>query len=1186
MKTRSSFLKKKKNLIIAIWLLISIVISTTLVILFLKQDDSSNAAEIEKNLANGSNSQTESNNNESSEILNNENKSNDNNEENNIQSANSDITNVNNENINIMNQNNVNNNANNNVNNNDNNNANNNANNITNNNVNNNVNNNTNTNTNNNANNNTNNNHNNNEDNNTNNNVELEETVTYEDKLISEDFLVGWTPISILGVVKSAERNLYTPQLEIEKHSYSEREFSFVNNKLELKESKNDYVFAGETILYEITVKNIGDRDVNNIRIYDSAPEQTTLKQVDSSTKIDEKGIMCWTVNIPKYTEVKVRFFVTVNENAKGTIRNTALVNAEETNETQNPIIEIKKEVAQTEPLYEGDSIDYTITVTNTGDIDTTVNVQDNLPTEITYVRDTANLGAELIEENGIQILKWNNILLSKGETKKFIFQGIVNELPNEVFNKEILNIAIVNDKQTNEVKNEVVKPNITREKKTSIDGNVHEGDRITYTIIAGNTGTGAKTIEIEDRAPEGTTFEKIENYEDLATPIIENGKTVGMKWNVELQPGDSKEFKFSVIVNNLPEGTYTKEIKNTALVDKIETNEVKNEVVKPYITREKKTSVDGNVHEGNTITYTIIAGNIGTEAKTIEIEDGVPEGTTFGRIESYEDLATTITDDNGNTIGVKWNITLLPGEINKEFKFSVTVNDLPEGTYTKEIKNTALVDKIETNEVKNKVVKPHITKLKSSVPASGTQVKFGEIITYIITVNNTGSCEKEVNIIDNIPANTEYVSAENNAQEIESNGKVTQVKWTDTIFPNKPKEFKFKVRVTGNVTETINNVAFVDDLPTNEITHKIVKTIQAEGRSTGKNIVVVLDLSSSMLKEPGSDEYPSSLISTSKLALAKSAVNTFVSNTLNENYGNTITLITYNYDTYENAKKGLQKCDADYRTAYWKRFENNNAVKPYIGVKVLAQKSSNETEIKNSVNNIKLEYPLLTNVYAGLAKTNEIVNQLKANEPNKDVAVVFIGDGKSSYSTEAAAYANTKGDTGCGFYTKEDTINNKIPNMAKEIKKKATIYTVEYAVPQKEKEDAKKIFEIISTNSSTRHEVADNVSTKTLDALNKELSKIATEIGKPETETQTTNANGIVRFTIPNKGNIFVSDKQKLIVEYGTQKIEISNLNELKNGKYSSQGIQYDATNRQLIIDATKFPADSNISVKYYYTK
>ena len=1118
-----------------------------------------------------------------------------------------------------------------------------------------------------------------------------QEFFTYRDKLVSEDFLVGWTPITVKALIQTSENELNVPELKINKKSYTEADIIYKDEGIVFpEETRYTYTRPEEKIFYEINVANISKIDAKNIRVYDAIPEGTTLFQKPENAEF-ENGKLTWTINIPAETEVSLRFIVTVNkEKTSGTIRNFAIVNGDKTNETENPVITYKKSVKQTEPLHEEEIIDYTISITNTGEVDTIVKqVEDTIPEGITYRQNSASHNGNYNEED--RKITWYDIPLLKNETVEITFKATVDKLPEGIYSKTIKNIAIVDGDNTNEVINEVVKPHITRLKENNpVEAeNLHEGDTITYKITAGNDGTEAKTIKIEDEAPEGTTLKEIitaggskigekgvvwenitlnpgdsktfefsvtvnnlarkeygatikntakvdgedtnevinhvikphitrskiawpifgklhENDEitymifagnngtetkiidisdeiPLGTTYVQNtadnggvyvaGKKSKIIWkNVTLAPNDVKMFTFKIKINKLPEGVYEATIKNIAIVDGENTNEVNHEVVKPHITRLKANNPveTENLHEGDTITYKITAENDGAEAKTIKIEDEAPEGTTL------KDIITAGGSKVGEK-GVVWeNITLNPGD-SKTFEFSVTVNNLPEKEYGKTIKNTAKVDGKDTNEVTNHVVKPHITAEKVSNPKTGSTVKYGEIITYTIKVKNDGTETKTVDITDNIPLNTEFDSVQDEGTTITNNGKVTGVKWTKTIPANTttPITVSFKVKVTGNVAQKIENKAIVDNEETNKTEHKIVKDIKITTKSyTGKNVILVLDLSSSMLDKTSNGK--------TRLEVLKKEANKFIDNIL-VNTNNTITLITFNYDSYDNAIKNSQELDRRYKTTYEANLRSLN--RAFVGTTVQKRNSNNATDLKNIVNSISLKRALLTNIQVAMRTTLEEVNKL-SNDLSRETVVVFIGDGAPS----CTSYEDTSkpGDNGTyyGFDTQTNT-EKAINNYANQIKAKAKIYTVGFELQGEDawkQEISNRIIAKMSndngTESNNYHFLA------TANDLSKKLSQIGEALGEPKTINLTTNNVGEVNEKLPKNTKLKIDEKRPVILNIDSEQRSFKTINEIQDYFNSTGRLKYDTAKNEFIIYATKFNPESKISLSYYYTK
>jgi uncharacterized repeat protein (TIGR01451 family) len=163
--------------------------------------------------------------------------------------------------------------------------------------------------------------------------------------------------------------------------------------------------------------------------------------------------------------------------------------------------------------------------------------------------------------------------------------------------------------------------------------------DVLTYTLTLTNDGTGSATnIVVTDAIPANTTY-----VAGSASPAatLSGGS---LRWSIpSLAAQTGMTLTFQVRANTgLGVGTYT--ITNTASVVSAEittpvTSNSTNSalVVQPELTLVKTSSSDspddatGLVHPLNTITYTIVATNVGTGPVTsVAVTDAIPEGTTY----------------------------------------------------------------------------------------------------------------------------------------------------------------------------------------------------------------------------------------------------------------------------------------------------------------------------------------------------------------------------------------------------------------------------------------------------------------------------------------------------------------------------------------------------------------------------
>ena len=213
---------------------------------------------------------------------------------------------------------------------------------------------------------------------------------------------------------------------------------------------------VGSRIDYVITIENKGET-VATTTVTDAVPEGTTLVEnsIEGAENYTvENDVITWnkvTVNAGETAELK--FAVTVNKftGESMAIKNTAIVGDKETNTEEdtayNPVLSIEK-IANPTKVKEGDTITYTITVTNTGKVDGIATIKDTVPTGTTLVENSIE-NARVEEINGQKVITWENVNVAKDGGKATVsFEVTVNT--GSGLNDKISNIAyLINDDGT-----------------------------------------------------------------------------------------------------------------------------------------------------------------------------------------------------------------------------------------------------------------------------------------------------------------------------------------------------------------------------------------------------------------------------------------------------------------------------------------------------------------------------------------------------------------------------------------------------------------------------------------------------------------------------------------------------------------------------------------------------------------
>jgi len=393
----------------------------------------------------------------------------------------------------------------------------------------------------------------------------------------------------------------------------------------------------------------------------------------------------------------------------------------------------------------------------------------------------------------------------------------------------------------------------------TGAAGTVKPGDQITYTIHIRNTGHVKLTnVVIADNMPAYTQFVSAEGG---ITPDAAGKLT----WTVAEVPVGATDVTRSFVVRVVNDLTGATGIINTAGVDNgngsgehpttpPDPNDPNNPQTHPNpgdpstnvpvdtakrsvnwkSTAYTGTGVAGSVRSGDEITYTIHIRNTGyVKLTNVVITDNIPTYTQFVSAEGgiVPDAAAKLT----------WTIAEIPvggADVTRSFTVKVA-NDLTNATY---IVNTAWVDNGDGNgnhptgpsddgnpnqpkpnpdpndpatEVPVDNGKNSANWKSASYTGTGTggAVTTGDEITYTIHVRNTGSVTlTNVQLTDNVPAYTEFVSAEGGIGP-DVTGKLS---WTvATIAVGAPDVTRsFKVRVVKDLTgaTSIINTAAVDN--------------------------------------------------------------------------------------------------------------------------------------------------------------------------------------------------------------------------------------------------------------------------------------------------------------------------------------------------------------------------------------
>jgi uncharacterized repeat protein (TIGR01451 family) len=479
----------------------------------------------------------------------------------------------------------------------------------------------------------------------------------------------------------------------------------------------------GQSISYTLTATNDGNVDLTNVHIDDSMLGTLSCTPVANSTLKPLETMVCTgshPVTQADYDSGHVFNFATATGSPP--TGNDVTANAsKDLTATQSPDLSLTKSASPTTFTAAGETITYTVTATNTG----------NVTLFISSITDPM-LGGNMsscVDKLGAAKVPPDD--LAPGD--KIVCTGTYQTTANDVGAGKILNTATVNgfgrdEDRITRTANATVNlfvptptPTPTGSPdlgvtKTSVPPTgsvVHRGDQVVYTLSYGNTGTAAAAgATLTDALPAGLDY--------VAGSASNNGAydaaTRTLTWQLgSVATGAKGTVSFTgQVAATAVDGQV---LSNVGVISAAGVNDPSNNdnvtvsVPSGDITITK--AVDKDVAEfDDTLTYSIEVGATGNKDQThVVATDNVPNLSTYVDGSAACDEPCTASESDGV---VTWNIGTLPAGTSTVLTFQVTVNrptpDETGGIPPETIVNVAQVtfdeDPVEiSNEVRTDIV-------------------------------------------------------------------------------------------------------------------------------------------------------------------------------------------------------------------------------------------------------------------------------------------------------------------------------------------------------------------------------------------------------------------------------------------------------------------------------------------------
>ncbi len=554
---------------------------------------------------------------------------------------------------------------------------------------------------------------------------------------------------------------------------------------LQVSKSPGGFTQPGWVITYTLAYTNAGNQTAGNVTLTEAVPADTVFNAGSSSagwTCADNApaGTPCL-LNIGALaggnTIGSATFAVTVTTPlSDGTvISNTAYIG-----DAASPVITPSNTVTHlvqvmpnlivdksTSPpsgssVSPADSITYTLTVTNTGAGDATgVVITDALDANVNLVSVTP---AGAVSSTSPLVLDGGTLAAGGGSASFTVVVSVTTPLTNGtvIYNQaQAASAELPAATPSNAVTHTVVStPNlvITKYAGPPSGSIIDPGDAINYYVRVVNTGNAPVTnLVITDALPISTSLSlyqltpSIGSFTGLDPLVAEIPVLDGLGGTNVVQMGFSVNVTTSVPAGLVISNTAQVVSDQTALTN---TNTVTHPVRQAAVLNISKSadpSVGSSVQPGDTLTYTITVNNTGAgDANQMTLSDFLPADVSYvaGSVNTspgfaVESTAPTLVITGTLAAGGSMTATL-----------QVTVSTAVSGTIlTNTAQATATNAALVSTAITHGVVVPSysVTISKDSLPPAGSVVEPGDLITYTVTVTNTGDPVSNVLISDTL---------------------------------------------------------------------------------------------------------------------------------------------------------------------------------------------------------------------------------------------------------------------------------------------------------------------------------------------------------------------------------------------------------------------------------------------------
>ncbi|MFD4670794.1 GEVED domain-containing protein [Lentzea sp. NPDC058450] len=576
------------------------------------------------------------------------------------------------------------------------------------------------------------------------------------------------------------------------------------------KTSDSKTANPGDTVTYALTITNTGQVPLTGEKVTDDLSgvldDATWVSgQATPGTVSLTAPTLTWTGDLAIGATATVTYVVRVNDPIKGDHK---LVNRVSTEVPSNcppgstdpkcstttplPGMEIVKSVDR-KSANPGDVVTYTVTVRNTGQTELNASFRDDL----TKVLDDATWGGTSAGTFTSPVLSWNGTLPIGGSATITYTVVVTGKGDHQLTN------VVTSDTPGNNCV-----PNCTTDtpvsgieiKKTAEPASTKPGDVVTYTVLVRNTGKTALDASFRD---------------DL-TGVLDDATWIGtsagvfaapvLTWSGRLGVGETATVTYTVKVT----GAGDKRLKNVVTSDTPGNNCVDGCTTDTPVASLKlvKKADPATTKPGDTVTYTVTISNTGQ--------------TVHSGISVSDDLSGVLDDAswNGDQAASAGSVAFAAPKLTWTGSLAVGASV----TVTYSVKVTGAGDKRLKNVVSSETPGTDCSEgCTTDTPVAGLEIVKavspekpvpGDVVTYTVTVRNTGQTAQDASFRDDLTGVLDDATWNDDAAA--TVGEVAfaapALTWSGALPIGSRAVITYSVKVTAAGDHRLNNVVTSDD--------------------------------------------------------------------------------------------------------------------------------------------------------------------------------------------------------------------------------------------------------------------------------------------------------------------------------------------------------------------------------------